>query len=169
MTPRSLWTILIKVFGLFVLAESLTLFPSLVNMAHSVSTFSGEVDYTAYSSVIIGIGIYVATVWLTLFKSDLIIDKLSLDQHFKEEKLDINLKASTVIQIAIILFGGLMVLDSLPSFFRHAFEVYQQKMVFRQSPTFEWLLYHFVVIVFGYLLITNSGRLTNWIGEKEKK
>ena len=169
MTPRSLWTILIKVFGLLVLADSLTLFPNMVNMAYSVSTFSGEVDYTAYSSVIVGVGIYVATIWLALFKSDIIIDKLSLDKHFKEEKLDINLKASTVIQIALILFGGLMVLDSLPSFFRHGFEVYQQKMVFRQSPTFEWLLYHFVAIVLGYLLITNSGRLTNWINEKGNK
>ena len=169
MTPRSLWTILIKVFGLFILSDMLSTIPYMSNTAWTFSQNPMGGDSSFFAWLFGAIVFYVVTIWLLLFKTDLVIDKLSLDKHFKEEKLDVNLKASTVLQIAIVLFGCMLVLEGFPAFAQNAFQFYQQKAIFRQSPNSEWLIYHGLEMVIGYFIITNSSRLTSWVDEKRNK
>ena len=90
MTPRSLWTILLKCFGLYTLLNSLSVIPQsissivMVNQAYSDNTSQNlgpEIGLIILSSAF-----YLAGVYLFLFKTDLIITRLSLEKHFKDKK-----------------------------------------------------------------------------------
>ena len=173
MTPHSLWTILLKILGISILIDALTVVPQSISTAVTVGQ-SFSPDSSVNIPVTIGIIlfallIYLIAIWIFLFKTGWLITKLALDRHFREDKIEINIHHSTVLQIAIIIIGGLIFVDSLPEFCREVFSFYQQKSVFRENPTTNWVIFHFVKTFIAYLLMTNSKRLTDWIENKRQK
>jgi hypothetical protein len=112
---------------------------------------------------------YLLAIWIFFYKTDWLISKLSLDRHFREERLEINFSHSTILQIAIIVIGGLIFAYTLPGLCREIFLFYQQKSVFRENPSTGWIIFDFVKMVMGYLLMTNSKRLTDWIDHNRQK
>jgi hypothetical protein len=173
MTPRSLWTVLIKMFGLLILSDALMVIPSAFNSGVMIGqSFAPDglgATVVGLFVVIATTSLYVFAIWFFLFNTEAIIDKLSLDKHFQEDRFEINLKSSTAIQIAVIIIGGLIIVDGLPSFCRQAFQFYQEKSVFKESPTVTWLIFHGLETLIGYLLVTNSTLVTSWVEKNEKK
>ncbi len=167
MTPHSLCTIVIKFIGVSLLLNTLTTIPQALATSVSAMSSFGEDSGT---TVLLGILLVVAAivcccigVWLCLFKSDFIIQKLALDKGFKEDKLELNISQSTTIQIAIIVIGGLTVIESLPELIRLVSEFFQQKNVFREDPSFSWIIFQFLKSLIGYIMLSRSLSITNWI------
>ncbi len=172
MTPRSLWIIIIKILGINILISALILVPQAMGsafmVANSFSRYDSPNMLIAIGVIIFALTIVLIGLWLFLFKTNWLIDILALDKHFREEKLEINIQMSTVVQIAIIVVGGILFIDSLPELCRQIFIFYQQKSIFSESPTIGWLIFYFAKTVIAYILITNSKRITNWI-ERNKQ
>jgi hypothetical protein len=176
MTPRTLFTILTKLFGLSVLIDALTSIPQLLGTASMVG-----VGYSVDPSVSIIIGIvviaivitlYIIVIRICLFKTDSIINRLSLDKHFKEDKFEINVDSSTILPIAIIVVGGLICVDALPALCRQTLTYVDQiRMLGKdfQNPYLGWTVFYAVKFLIGYLLISNNRKLTNWIEARQKK
>jgi hypothetical protein len=105
--------------------------------------------------------------WLFVFKTAWLIDKLHLEKGFSEERIEFNIPHSTVLSIAIILIGGLMFVDSLPQLCRQIFSYFQQKDMFMQNISSGWIIFQFVKTIIGYLLMTNSRFIVNFIDRKK--
>jgi hypothetical protein len=175
MTPRTLFTILVKLFGLSVLIDALISIPQLLGTASMIG-----VSYSTDTSMAIIIGIiliavvaalYLIVIRICLFKTDSIISKLSLDKHFKEEKFDVSIDLATVLPIAIIVVGGLIIVDALPAFCRQLLSYIEQKRSFGtdfENPSLGWILFYCAKLLIGYLLVSNNRKLTCWIQDKGK-
>ena len=112
---------------------------------------------------------YIIAFILFVFKTTWLLDKLKLDKDFLNEKLDVNIQPITIFAIATIIIGGIMFIDSLPLFCKQTFEFFQQKSQFRESPSSGWIIFHFVKMCIGYILMTNSKFVAGYIDDKSKK
>lgn len=115
------------------------------------------------------IGVYIFILWLFVFKTSWLIDKLKLEKGFTEEKIQFDINSSSIIKIAIIVIGGLIFIDSLPQFCRQTFIFFQQKSMLVENPETGWIIFHLVKTVFGYLLMTNSKQIVEFIEKRGKQ
>jgi hypothetical protein len=115
--------------------------------------------------------IYFLILRLFVFKTSWIIDKLHLDKGFVEEKLELNMHRSTILNLAIIIIGGLMFIDALPLFCNQLFTYFQQTSnsgLFGSNPISAWVILYFIKGIIGYLMMTNSNYITKVIEHKRR-
>lgn len=167
MLIKTFWKILIKIIGLWLLFSCVSIIPQFFS---TLSFTNGDLNTESlmllwlmlFGSIII----YILIIRLFLFKTDWIVEKLKLEKNFTEERIELNIKSSTILTISIIVIGGLILIESLPSFCSRLFDFYQQKNLLKDYHETSWLIYHFLKIIIGYLLLTNGKNLTKYI-EKE--
>ena len=175
MTPRSLFTILIKVIGIYIVLGSITVVPQFFSTLFMLYNESGINDSSGTAMAVIMIMIvmwlYFLLLRYCLFRTDRIIDKLSLDKHFIEEKFELNIHRSTVLSIAIIVIGGLMFVEALPVFCREIFVYFQQKQssILGDEAKMDLIAIQGGKLVIGYLLMTNSRKSVSFIERQRKK
>ena len=167
MKIETLWKIIIKLFGIWFLIESLYIIPQ---FTQTISYINREMNFEGliytFVFLIASIVVYAIIIRFFLFKTEWIIEKLRLNQNYTEEIIDINIKSSTVITIAIIIIGGMTLVDSIPRLLSQIFEFLQQKILVKDYPKFSWIILQLLKSIFGYLLITKSKIITKYI-EKE--
>lgn len=176
MTPRTLFTILIKIVGVSLLISALTVIPQFLGTAYLVGQGFSSGDNSiatliALVIVVFAMGLYLVVMRICLFKSDFLINKLSLDKHFSEEKFEINIDPATILPIAIIVIGGIIIVDAFPLFCRQIFSYLQQSRSEGQgfeNPSLGWIISDGIKLLVGYLLISNNKKLTSWIENKSK-
>ena len=157
MTIRSFWTIFIKILGLWLVFDSISVFPQFISTLLYLNFDDSNLNYLlSIAFLLIVVGIYFFILRLFVFKTSWLIDKLHLDKGFVEEKIELNIRHSTVLSIATIVIGGLMFIDGLPTLCKEVFEFFQQKNVFRQDPDSAWVIFSLAKTLIGYLLMTNS-------------
>jgi cytochrome bd-type quinol oxidase subunit 2 len=164
MLIKTFWKILIKIIGLWILFGCISVIPQFFS---TVSFTDGNLNIESlmliWLMLFATIIVYILVIRLFLFKTDWIIEKLKLDKNFTEERIDLNIKSSTVLTIAIIIIGGLIITESLPNFCSRLFDFFQQKSLLKEYHDTSWLIYYFIKIIIGYLLLTNGKNLTKYI------
>ncbi|WP_413998196.1 hypothetical protein ACMDB5_10425 [Flavobacterium sp. W1B] len=167
MQIKTFWTILIKIIGLWIFLSSTSILPQFFT---TLSYTNGSLDTESLLLlwlILLGtIFIYILIIRVFLFKTNWIIEKLKLENNFAEERIDLNIKNSTVLTIAIIFIGGIILVESLPSFFGRLFDFFRQKSLLKDYSDTSWLIYYFIKIIIGYLLLTNGKNIAKYI-EKE--
>lgn len=166
MTLRTFWTLLLKILGIWLILSGLTVISQFI----SAFMFFGEnhqdkllgVIYIA-SLMLLTVGVYFVVLKLFVFNSNWIIDKLKLDKGFQEEKIDLSITLKTVLTIATIVIGGIIFVDALPMLCKQFFTFIQQKSDFREDPQFMWLIFYSVKASIGYLIMTNSKSVVDFI------
>jgi len=170
MTIRTFWTVLLKILGIYLVLDSFKVIPQFISTFY---TFASDPEQTmqvyawTFAYLLFTIGLYAFILWLFVFKTDWLINKLHLQKGFIEERIEFNIPRSTVLSIAIILIGGLMFVDSLPQLCRQIFSYLQQKNMFLQNPSSGLIIFQFVKTTIGYLLMTNSQFIVNFIDRKK--
>ena len=161
------WKLLLKIIGLWLLFSCISIIPQFLS---TVSFVKGSIDFESllllWLMLFVTIVIYIMVLRIFLFKTAWIVEKLKLKNNFKEERIDLNIKSTTVLTIAIIVIGGLILAESLPSFCSRLINFFQQKELLKDYPETSWLIYYFIKIIIGYLLVTNAKNFTKYI-EKE--
>lgn len=172
MTPRTFWTILIKILGIWFIFSAVTFISQLIALLFiSINAESGG-TLTSYMVSILIIGIFTGFIWLMIFKTNWIIDKLKLDKGFQEEKIELNIHRSTILNIAIIVIGGWMFLDALPLLLKSLFHYYQDRIrliTISSSSNTEWIINYGLRVIIGYLMMVYSRKLVNLIERQRKK
>lgn len=167
MLIKTFWKILIKIIGLWLLFSCVSIIPQFFS---TLSFTNGDLNTKSLTLIwlmlIASIIIYILIVRLFLFRTDWIVEKLKLDKNFNEERIDLEIKSSTVLTISIIVIGGLILVESLPSFCSRLFEFYQQKNLLKDYHETNWLIFHFLKNIIGYLLMTNGSNLTKYIEQE---
>jgi len=171
MTIRTFWTLFFKILGIWLILSGLTIIPQFITTLAFFGDNSHEnlfVTFYISAVLLLTIGIYFVIMKLFVFNSSWLIDKLKLDKGYQEEKLDLNIKLNTILSIATIVIGGLILVNTLPMLCRQIFMFIQLKTVFRQDPQFGWIIFYSVKALIGYLLMTNSNIVINYIAKKSK-
>jgi len=168
MSIKTFWTILIKILGLLLIFGALTIVPQ---WFYSIYSAYQTHDFDSFIMLIfillIVLFVYFIVFKFCIYKSSWIIEKLKLDKGFEDKKIELNSKGNRIISIAIIVIGGLMFVESIPILFKQIFVFFQQESLFKDYPGSGWMIFNFVKVIIGYLLMTNSFRIANMI-EKEK-
>lgn len=107
MLIKTFWKILIKIIGLWLLFSCVSIIPQFFS---TLSFTNGDLNTESlmllwlmlFGSIII----YILIIRLFLFKTDWIVEKLKLEKNFTEERIELNIKSSTILTISIIVIGG---------------------------------------------------------------
>ena len=170
MTIRTFWTIFIKILGIWLVLNSMTVLPQFLStlfLTDPNDTLLGSA--LVASALLLTIGLYIFTFRFFIFRTSWVIDKLHLEKGFEEERIDLKVQLSTVLTVATIVVGGLIFVDSLPELCRQIFLFFQQKNMFRESPTSGYIIFQLVKTLLGYLLMTNSKQVVIFIGKQTEK
>jgi hypothetical protein len=172
MSPRTFFTIVIKILGIYLLLDYITLCPQIIS---TISYNSGaEWQGIVFATLILLAVIiyYIILLRLLLFKTGWLIDKLALDKNFPEEKIEINIHRSTVLSIAVIVTGALIFVDALPSFCKEVFNWLQQRSISERlsgyQPSKGWLVFYFAKAFIGCCMMIYQRVIVNFIELKRK-
>ena len=170
MTIRTFWTIFIKIIGIWLVLDSVTVIPQffstlfLTNPSDTSQSFALTLAFLLFT-----IGIYIFILRLFVFKTAWLIDKLHLDKGFEEERIDMNIQLSTVLTVATIVAGGLMFAESLPLLCKQIFVSLQQNGMYKERPAKGWIIFYSVKTMLAYLLMTNSKKVVSFIDKQTAK
>jgi len=162
MSVRNFWTVFLKILGIWLVIQGVSVIPSFISVIPFMENNSKDI-----SVVLLTVSIYFFILWLFVFKTSWLIDKLKLEQGFIEEKIEFNIKRSSIITIATIVFGGLIFIDSLPLFCKETFSFFHLKHMFIDNPGSGSIIFHLVKTVIGYLMMTNSQVIVNLIDKQD--
>jgi hypothetical protein len=171
MTIRTFWTILIKILGISLVLSSLTVlsqFFSTFSILRNYNTDNLSVIALFVGLLLLTIALYIFVLWLFLFRTIWVIDKLHLDKGFTEEKIELNIQQSTVLTIAVIVAGGLIFVDSFPRLCQQIFLFFQQKSMIKEDPHSGLIIFQLVKTIIGYLLMTNSQPIIKFIDRQNR-
>jgi hypothetical protein len=166
MTVKTLFSIILKVLGIFFIKDILNsiiqTFAFIVMLGHS--SRSEELDFKELL-IMAGITlIYGMVSYFLIFKSDILIEKLHIEKGFDQEVIPLNMHRSTILSISIIVIGGYMVVDEIPTLCRQLFAYYQHKNLYLSSSYgISYTVLAAAKIVIGLLLIGLQRPLVNLI------
>ncbi|CAH8283159.1 hypothetical protein EV196_102134 [Mariniflexile fucanivorans] len=175
MTKRDFFRIIIKLFGLYALI--LTIFTYIpTNISYVAYQFEPIVLLWIFGVAALTVLIYT----LLIRKTDLIIDFLKIDKGFDDERIEFgNFNSQKIMQLALILIGGFLIIDYLPQFLQYTYLAFKKEVSpsglnqleeFSFGKTKDYLDWAIsgINLIIGYILLTNYNRITNWINKKEK-
>lgn len=174
MKPKSLFNIILKVIGIFFIKDAMSVFPQIFS-----SLFYFTVDVKEFQEIIylllplFSIVLYILIIYYLIFNTNVVIKQLSLDKHFDEQKIELNIHRSTVLSIALLVVGILVLFDSVPILITNIFEYIRQSELsygaVRYNLSFQPTLVSLAKILAAYILIINQKSIVNWIELKRKK
>jgi hypothetical protein len=165
MTPNSLFNIILKVLGIFFLKNFLLELAEFLPVLRA----QGEISLLNLSIAITATIIYLLIIYLLLFKTNWIINRLALDKGFKEGTFNLNIHRSVVLSITIIIIGGLIIIEALPSFIQQLLYYIQMKKDKFVDVKFDYVILHFAKLVIGIFLIVYQKVIINFIEIKRKR
>jgi hypothetical protein len=171
MTPRSLFIILVRVIGLFLLIDILRVIPA------TLKTFSLLVTsdlLIACISILFSLAIlwiYYLVVKYALFKSEKLVEKFSLDKNFTEEKFDLTIEHSSIIKLAVIFIGGNLIIQYFVPMLLELYEFIQrqsQNLYYAETSTSNnmGLIQDVMMVLIGYFMVGNSRSIASYIETK---
>jgi hypothetical protein len=172
MSPRTLFTIVLKVLGIFFIRDVLGLFPQLLSfISYWLRPDPVEDAFVNVCLVLLLILIYSFICYYLIFKTDVLVDKLKLNDSFNEETISLNIHRSTILSISIIIVGGLVLMQEIPNFIRLVYVYFQQRRLLRGeiNPATGQLIVSGAQIVIGLILVGNQKMIVDFIEVRRKK
>jgi hypothetical protein len=173
MTIKTFWTIFLKIFGLYLSWQTLIILASLFPALFSIGNLDRVSMFTTFSYFIFLVLILIFVTRYCIFKTAWIIEKLHLERGFAEgERVEVNIHRSSLLNIAIIVLGGLILADALPMLVRDCFNYIQQDDAytgFKKNHSSPYLIGSVLKTTIGYIMVANSRLIVNMIERKRRK
>lgn len=107
MTKRDLFRIIIKLFGLLILMNSIALFLGQFGL------FASAGDWLSVLLLLVGVAITCGLISLLVFFPDIIIRLFKLDKGFDDKEVNFDdIKARSLIEFGVLIIGGFFILNS---------------------------------------------------------
>jgi NADH:ubiquinone oxidoreductase subunit 5 (subunit L)/multisubunit Na+/H+ antiporter MnhA subunit len=170
MTIKTFWIVLLKIIGLSLLFSCVSIIPHFLSMLPSLRNSSDNLSLLLPQVILllVALSLYIFFIRLFLFKPSWIMEKLKLDKGFEEDKIDLNWQPLKILNIAIIVIGGLIFIDAAPEICRQLFVYFQQKNLFSDSPTSNWIIFNFSKAIIGCLLIAYNKDVVAFVERRTK-
>ena len=130
MTPKNLFNIILKVIGIFFIKDALVFLAQLVpqllyiNNDNKFLEMGGIINLL---STLVAAFVCIGIIYLLIFRTNYIIDKLKLDKGFDKETIPLNLHRSVILSIAIIVIAGLILVNEIPNFINQLHFYFEQR------------------------------------------
>jgi len=174
MKARDLFTIILKIFGIYLIKDILTAIPPVLKNFYQFLEVDPDVALFSLIFSFVALALHFTIVYLLLFKTSFLISKLNLTTGLSEQPLIINLHRSQVYTIAIIITGLLILVFSVPALVKHFYWWYEyissrDTMFGTQSYDYSELLISITEVIIGLLFLGNQRSLVNYIEYKKRK
>lgn len=167
MSIKTFWLIFLKILGIWLVIDALDVLPTFVSSLMFFRSEDTSIVMMQIGMALISVAFYLFVLWIFIFKTSWIINVLELDKGFAEERFNSEVKNSTILSIATIVVGGLLLIEALPALCMQIINYFRDIRVFSNSDAAGWIIFHFVRVLIGYWLMTNSKVVINFI-EKNK-
>ncbi|MRT94579.1 hypothetical protein [Ancylomarina sp. 16SWW S1-10-2] len=166
MTKKDFFVLIIKLFGLYMLVNSLFNW-----ITFNFSFAIRDLDLFSIVWMLIATLIMVGLFVLLIFKSSNVVNLLKLDKHFDDDRIDLGkFDPSSIIKLALIVIGGLLIIDNIPNCLSQilfAFKVNVHGFGAESGDKFN-LIVSGIKLVFGFLIMTNYSGITKLLKLKGK-
>src|SRR5574343_160766 len=175
MSVKLLFNIVLKILGLLFLKEFVIAIPGLVI---GLSDFVQEDISGALLTLLITIvfsGLYGLLIYLFIFKTDYVIEKLKLADSLFPSEIPLNIHRSTVISISLMIVALLLITQAIPIIIREIYQWYQHRQTIRALGSlgepfdFSMLLVSVAELVIGLLIIGYLRPIVNFIELKQRQ
>lgn len=169
MTIKDLFSVILKVLGIYFLKDVVISLPTLFSVI--VSFFHSDVEGIIVTSLLslTSIFVYCCIIYLLVFKTDWVISKFRLTDDFSVEPLKINLHRSTVVTIAVIFTGVIIVTQAIPGIVSEVVQFFQYRRQMRGLLQFDkpfeytWVIVNVGELIIGISLIIYNKYIVNLI------
>lgn len=169
MSTRALFNIILKIFGLLFVKAALGILT--YGLIESLAFISKDTLVTlAYLSVYVGSQLFFA--WALLFRTNYFIDKLNLTNGLNEQ-LSFRLEAASILNIAIAILGGYILIDEMPGTIYIIYNYFKTKVVLAdiKEISSEVMVKPIVLslckILIAALLLAFRSQLVNYLLKKD--
>ncbi len=178
MTPKTLFTIILKVVGILFIKELLVSITQLVVQILAMIKRETLTEEPLLSIVflILPIMAFFVIAWIFLFKTDELITKLRLDKGLGEETLALNISTNTVLNVALVATGAYILAMGIPELVKDViafFQYYRMTRLAYAGDEINPLVSNFFLpvtrIVMGILVIIERKRIVSFIEKRERK
>ncbi len=174
MKAKDLFTIILKVFGIYLIKEVLLSIPPILSNLHQMLDISADFALFSLFVSLLVFGLYFGIVCLLLFKTAWLVSKLQLTSNLSEEPLVVNLHRSSVYTIAIIISGILILTFAIPQFVRHFYAWYQfvdsrKSMFGAEHFDYSRLFTSLSEVLIGLLFLGNQRTIVNFIESRRRQ
>jgi len=174
MKAKDLFTIILKVFGIYLIKDVLLAIPPVLNEVFQILEVSREVAFFSLIFSLLVLGLHLVVVYLLLFRTSFLISKLNLTADLSDEPIQVTLHRSSIYTIAIIVTGIIILAFAIPSLVKHFYYWYQyldsRKGMFRaQSYDYSGLFISIAEVIIGLLFLGNQRTLVNYIELRKRE
>jgi len=163
MLINTFWKIVIKSIGLWLLINTAWI---ILQLLTAFSMFDTGIEWYNFLLMFGAFLFYLVIVFLFLFKTSSIVNILKLDKNFKEERIDMNLPATTILSIVVCLIGAIWFLKSFPALISSIIDFFKQPTLFKDYTNISWLVFHLISSLAGFYIMTNSRLISNYLWHK---
>jgi len=149
--------------GVWILLQGVLALPALVPMIF-IAMGVREMIFPIFM-----VGFYVWLVQILIFKAEWLIDLLRLDKDFKEERIEATIRHSSVLQIAVIVMGGISLIQVLPDLARETYFIMKVERAYRDTANNAQIFISIVQTAISYLLLTKSRSVVNLFNKDQEK
>lgn len=172
MTPRSLFTIILKALGIFFVKDILFVLPQIISTLYfAKNTIEGSELYSMLGGFFLLLGICIYISYFLLFRTEKLINLFHLDKGFDEELFELNISSEAVYIIAIVVTGMFLIITEIPLLCQDLFEFLEggESTFKNNSPTISYVIVSVVKILAGLLLIGERSRIAGLFKPKKKE
>ena len=168
MNLKGLFTVLIKIMAIYIMVQGILLFPQILNALSYItqdSIFWTAIVYLIEILLIISLDIIIGL--FLIFRTDWLVNKIIREDKLEAEIITFKIHRSIILTIAVIVIGGLTIVNELPNLFR---QIYNLKIESGISgvTNYEFVIISLVKILIGLYLVYYNNLIVVWI-EKQRK
>jgi len=170
MTPRSLFMIVSKCLGLFLIKEFLLLIPQFLTvfLYFQSGATMGAIMWILLTTIVQLI-IYSLVFYYLIFKTDVVVQKLQLEKGFSEEQFAFNVHRSSILSVIIIITGMLVIVNAIPTLCKQLFLYIQElQMPVKSNADITKVLPPIAQLIIGLVLIGSQKQIVNFIERKRR-
>ncbi len=168
MNARDLFTVILKIFGIFLIKDVLLAIPPVLNEIFKILEVSVDLAFFSLLFYLLTLGLHLAVVYLLLFKTKFLISKLNLASELSDEPMKVNMHRSSIYTVAIIVTGLLILVFAIPTLIQHFYFWYEfmdsrKGSIGDRSYDYSGLFIAIAEVIIGLLFLGNQRALVNYI------
>ncbi|WP_316785255.1 hypothetical protein [Pedobacter frigiditerrae] len=165
MRIKTFWIIVIKIIGLVFLLNSLSVISNSIFTSYLTVRQAGGETSTVFILILPTALVFLFLIFLFLFKAHWLVRILKLEKDFNEDRIELNMTYTKVINIAIIVISGVILANSIPQLCYQIFNLIRDKIPFGENQDFGFLIIDTVKIIVATGFMLNSKTITALISK----
>jgi len=166
MTPRSLFNIVLKVLGIYFIKDVLLALSQTVSIIAYFPQYDSPREGIYSLAMAAGpLLVYTLFSWLLVFQTNRITHFLRLDREESDVMLPVRIHRSIILSLAVIVTGGITLVNELPELVRHGVYYIQERKIYARMahPDVSYFLMATFKVGIGLLLIIFNRIIVNFI------